>query len=294
MRKLKLLAQAFVTLLLLTALCGPVAKAQTKIVALPGNNIIYRGNAASQSYYISFPAGTTHVGVDFSSFAATPINASFFWSVGTADPQAIGSFGAANVGNMACTINPATNVPSTPVQSNLVVISGISAEVFFDCPMPGTGNAFLQITSTTITAQWSISIIAFQGPNASMISGFLDPCLSNQIPKNSSVINVSAAGTSGLVGASNQQVVYVCGFSFTINQTVAVNNVQFIYGTGATCGTNTQTVTVTYGSGGPTVGPPIVITQNVPITAGFISSGLCIVVGGTTPNIQGVVTYVKF
>jgi len=128
-------------------------------------------------------------------------------------------------------------------------------------------------------------------------AGAADPCMSSGIVKSSVAISIAAAGTTQLVAPSGASSVYVCGGSFTIAPSgTAADSLQFITGTGATCGGSTVTKTGTFGSGDltTTTGPLAVTlpaTGTVFSAAG--SSGVCAVAAGTTVNIQGIITYVQ-
>jgi hypothetical protein len=100
-------------------------------------------------------------------------------------------------------------------------------------------------------------------------------------------VNISSAATTQVVALSGSTVVYVCSFFLSVNGTNPT--VQFEYGTGSSCATS-----------------PVVLTGAIaPLTGSVITAGalvqfqtapgnaLCIVSAGTTPSIQGYVTYVQ-
>lgn len=133
---------------------------------------------------------------------------------------------------------------------------------------------------------------------ASTLTNSSDPCQSPAISKSSFALNIVAAGTTQPVAPSGATSVYVCGGSFTIGASgTTADTIQFITGTGATCGASTVTNTGTYGSGTATAtNPDIAVTLIASSGTVFKSaagSGLCIVAAGTTVSIQGVVSYVQ-
>ena len=115
-----------------------------------------------------------------------------------------------------------------------------------------------------------------------------DPCANPQVAKSSAVVNISgAAGTTQLVAVSGTKATYVCNFQATVVGTTPT--ILFEYGTSTTCVGTTAltgtmaivtTSTVNMGYGGTIITAPA-------------SNGLCLVAGGTTPSIQGVLTYVQ-
>lgn len=114
-------------------------------------------------------------------------------------------------------------------------------------------------------------------------------------PTTSVAINVAAAGTTQLVAASGNASIFVCSYSFTSTGATTSTTVQFSAGTGGTCAVATVLLT---GALAPNVAttPPVVVTS--PGGAGSVlkagaGQGLCIVVAGTTPSVQGHLAYVQ-
>src|SRR5882724_2911384 len=86
-----------------------------------------------------------------------------------------------------------------------------------------------------------------------------DPC--SYAAKSNVAIAITTATTTSLVAISGSTSIYVCGFSVTISQVVTTaNTILFEYGTGATCGTGTNVLTGTYGTGGVTAAAPITVS----------------------------------
>lgn len=117
----------------------------------------------------------------------------------------------------------------------------------------------------------------------------IDPCFGNT-SKSSVVINATA--TTQLVALSGTTSIYVCGF--IVDDNSANPTVQFEYGTGATCGTGTTTLTGTLVLGTATAPTPIFAVPSAgTIMKAPSGNALCLVVGGSTPNIQGIVIYIQ-
>lgn len=113
-----------------------------------------------------------------------------------------------------------------------------------------------------------------------------DPCASSAVAK----VSVALAATvdAEIVALTAGQVIYICGWSATAAGTAPTY--RFIYGTGAVCATGLTALTGTYL---PTVGQWMTTGQGSTIAKGATANALCINVGGTSPSIQGVLTYVK-
>lgn len=118
--------------------------------------------------------------------------------------------------------------------------------------------------------------------------GVTDPCANASVLKSSVAINATA--NVQLVALSGTTIVYVCGFSFTVAGS-ATATAQLEYGTGAVCATGPVVLTGSYLGG--TL--PVLITGNSPgtVTKGIAANALCLVAGGATPSIQGVLTFVQ-
>lgn len=112
-----------------------------------------------------------------------------------------------------------------------------------------------------------------------------DPCANPTVAKSSVALNISSATTTALVAAVASQVVYVCGFNASLTGTAPSLRLQ--YGTGGTCGSGTTNLTGTYL---PTSGSYITSEAKFKTAA---SNELCAVSAGTSPSIQGVLTYVQ-
>lgn len=125
-----------------------------------------------------------------------------------------------------------------------------------------------------------------------------DPCLNSAVAKTSVAINITSATTTQLVAPSGSLAVFVCGFSFTVSEVITTaNTLQFIAGTGATCGGSTVTKSGLYGAGGITAAAPIFIQSsggNGSIFSAAASSGVCVVTAiGASGSFQGILTFVQ-
>jgi len=134
-------------------------------------------------------------------------------------------------------------------------------------------------------------------PSLGLAQSSFDPCFSNGVVKSSVVIEITTAATTSLVAPVTNASIYICGFSLTISQVVTTaNTFRLVYGTGATCGTETVNLTGTYGSGGITAGIPLSInftTGSAAMTTP-VSQRLCATTTvGASANFQGVLTYVQ-
>jgi hypothetical protein len=117
----------------------------------------------------------------------------------------------------------------------------------------------------------------------------VDPCQDPQTAKNSVAINVSGAGTTQPIPPNGSQVIYPCEVLMTVTGTAPT--FQWTYGTGATCGSGTVTLT-----GAISV---LVSATVLDHAIGSIfkpsasAAGMCLTLGGTLPNAQGKLLYVQ-
>jgi hypothetical protein len=113
-----------------------------------------------------------------------------------------------------------------------------------------------------------------------------DPCQNGIYAKSS--IPLALTASAQLIAASGSTSIYVCGFAATAAGTSPT--LQFEYGTGTTCGTGTTVLT---GAFAPTAGSFIGALGAVTQFTVPSGSNLCAILGGTTPSVQGYLTYVQ-
>ena len=144
------------------------------------------------------------------------------------------------------------------------------------------------------------TVVQSQAPNApgtytnlTQIGGAsvnADPCGSWGVVKQSVPIAISSATTTQLVALASGQTIFVCGFSLTM--VGATETIQFEYGTGASCGTGTTTLTGAFADG---TASDIAFSYGggeMTIFATASANALCAVTTGTV-SIQGVLTFVQ-
>lgn len=155
-----------------------------------------------------------------------------------------------------------------------------------------SGNVNVWITLTQAAIDPSLVVAA----SIANVAGASDPCQDVSAIKQSAAIAISTATTTQLVALSGTTNIYVCSYQAVAG--AGTNpSFQFVYGTGASCGTGTTSLT-----GAMATGVTVSATAPGPI---FESSGgntmlktaagnaLCVTTGGTTPNFQGWVSYVQ-
>lgn len=146
--------------------------------------------------------------------------------------------------------------------------------------------------SYIVTATWSggtsptVQVNTLETSASSPLSAN-DPCQSSAVAKQSVTVNISAAGTTQFVGISGTLSIYVCGFYASAAGTLP--SLQFEYGGGTTCTSPTALTGVILAS--TTV--PLELASGLTNFKAPSGTGLCGVAGGTTPNLQGVLTYVQ-
>lgn len=100
-------------------------------------------------------------------------------------------------------------------------------------------------------------------------------------------LNLTA--TAQVVAISGTTAISVCGFAATATGTTPT--FQFEYGTGTVCGTGTVVLS---GALAPTTGSFVAYGSGLgAIFQTPAAQALCIVVGGTTPSVQGVLSYAQ-
>lgn len=120
-----------------------------------------------------------------------------------------------------------------------------------------------------------------------------DPCELPGIPKQSVPIAISAAGTSVLVPAYSYKTTSVCAIT-AIYASGTTPTLQFKTGTQTTTACDTAAVTLTGAMSIPaTAGQGIVLGVGHTLIAATPGAQLCVVAGGTTPVVNGVLTYVQ-
>ena len=104
---------------------------------------------------------------------------------------------------------------------------------------------------------------------------------------NSVAVNVGSATTAQILAAQGTQPIHVCSFTATIAGTTPT--VLFIYGTGTNCATNNGSLTGTFA---PTSGTLMSVGYGGDLMVVPAGNELCVTTGGTTPSLQGILTYV--
>lgn len=125
---------------------------------------------------------------------------------------------------------------------------------------------------------WSLGSVAW--------AQTIDPCQRSEVLKSSVVLNVTVSAQ--VLAASGTTHVYVCGFSATVGGTSPTY--QFVYGTGAVCATGQTTLSGTFA---PTSGAFQTSGTGMTVFKTPASQALCLLTGGTTPSVQGVLSYVQ-
>lgn len=138
----------------------------------------------------------------------------------------------------------------------------------------------------------AVAAHAQTGPNQTVIEykSNLNPCQSVSFPKSTAVVNISATGTTALVAAVTGKKIYFCDFRATVTGTTPT--LLFLTGTQTTnpCDTSAANLTGTFA---PTTGSLLSLGMPGGIGTTITSGALCATAGGTTPSVQGVISYVQ-
>jgi hypothetical protein len=112
-----------------------------------------------------------------------------------------------------------------------------------------------------------------------------DPCQHSNITK----LSVPVTATGQMVAAVSGKSVYACHFSATFGGTSPT--ITFTQGTGTNCGTNTVNLT---GAFAPAPnGTELELGFGGTLFTPLPGDAMCISLGGTTPTVAGVFTYVQ-
>jgi hypothetical protein len=207
---------------------------------------------------------------------------------GAQQVQGTAAHGAASVGNpvyvagrtAAGNVNDLTmGVPGgSPLSVPLVQNQGLLLSMALNALYPGTGTV----------AEYQLSGLRVTGAGvSSVVNADDDPCQTSGRAKSMVAITAGSTDTE-LVAAVGGQHVYVCGVYLTNGAATATW--RLISGTGSVCATGLSGRTGAfagigphaYGSGGATIA-----------RTNAASDALCIDVGGTSPDAQGVLGYVQ-
>ena len=186
-------------------------------------------------------------------------------------------------GGVTSAISTTSFTPATSVQQFTIapsVANGDRYTAVYSCSStyPTAGNLYASFSPSSSSAGGAVTVVN---------SG--DACANPSVAKSSVAVNISGtAGTTELVAPSGTKAVSACYFVATVVGTAPT--ILFEYGTSTAC-TGTTALTGTMAI--PTT---TILTMHAGGDTVFqtpASQGLCLVAGGTTPSIQGVLTYVQ-
>lgn len=180
-----------------------------------------------------------------------------------------------------------TSIPITPISAGASVPSGaISAVGFWRANAAGMNRIRVNVTALAASCTFALS-----GSPATTVADQItgDPCDVPTVQKSSVAVAISTATTTQLVALSAGKTIYFCGFVGSMGGTTPA--VTFEYGTGSNCATGTVVLT---GAIAPTSGS--ILLMPIGSSTWFqtaSANALCALSAGTTPSIQGVLTYVQ-
>lgn len=183
---------------------------------------------------------------------------------------------------------PTTFIRSTTGATSATIASGVQ-DIF---QVPATGFKRLRITALgAVTGTATITIQPTElVPSGTEMSGVRSgsSMVSLTQPNTTAAINVSTATTTQLVALSSGQVIHVASLSVIAGGT---GNITFVYGTGASCGTGTTSLTGAYpliANAGLSVGGGLGAVLVVPA-----GNALCVTTSAAV-QMSGHVTYTQF
>lgn len=258
--------------------CAPTSRAPAAHpVVIVGNDPLptqYVGLADANGQGVTFAAGNVPVS---GTIAAT--NAAN-GTVGGAAPTTATLMGGADGSTLR-----ATHLDSTgAVYENVVLFDGFGwrSASGTSGAQPAGGALTAGTAGGGATAWAGIPVVA---PVA------VDPCQSPAINKPSVAINITTATTTEVVAAVASAKVFVCGWSLTAGGTTPTALIETGTKTTTACDTGAAALT---GAMAPSVGANLKSagTGAMQVT-GAASGEICIVSGGTTPSLQGYLSYVQ-
>lgn len=224
--------------------------------------------------------------------AVTSTSAVGFWTINTTGLTKIRAHITAITGSVAVNLTGSSGGTVT-FSSNSVVLADVEANI-----APGTApakqavvGAVYNATPPTFTdGQTGALQLDSDGSLAVTVREFgttQDPCQSPAVQKSSVAVAISTATTTQLVALNGTKKVYVCGFSAT---TGAAGALTFEYGTGASCGTGTTTLTGAMVMG--TTGSITLGNSGGTLMSTAAGNAFCALTA-TGAALQGVLTYVQ-
>lgn len=199
-----------------------------------------------------------------------------------------------------------TGTWAATVQFEFSVDNGVNWTALAVGPMPN-GQ---QVTSTTANGVWQADAAGFtnvrmrtsaftSGTVAASVSlaygingqtpGPVDPCASAAIDKSSFSVAISTATTTAVQAGTAGKRIYVCAFTI-IYTSGTTPTVQFEVGTGGTCTSPTAKTGVIAVQA--TAGTGLIVGAGHTLFSGAAGQDMCILSAGTTPTVNGWVTFV--
>jgi hypothetical protein len=157
------------------------------------------------------------------------------------------------------------------------------------------GNQSISINQATRQAQVGASKNGAVGTNVLFVSPARNSGGMNPLSQcdQQTAVNISTATTTSIVAVSGSTVPVICAYHLYVVSGTLPTFV-FEHGTGAAC-TGAVADSGTFGGVAAAVGESFEAGSGVgPLLTGAASSGFCILSGGTTPNIQGWVSWTRF
>jgi hypothetical protein len=158
---------------------------------------------------------------------------------------------------------------------------------FFTVPPFPCENLVLNYNSNNGTGNYTLTYF-FNKPGTVIQTTGVDPCQSTSVAKQTAAINIVAAGTSQVVAPNSNTTVFVCGYQVSVSGTTPT--LQWEFATPANCASG---VTFATGAIAPTSGSVLTISPGSTVMKGTSGQGFCAVTGGTSPSIQGFLTFVQ-
>jgi hypothetical protein len=189
-------------------------------------------------------------------------------------------------GTFTLTSNGLSTAPIT-LLSGVALNTSLNTQTFLVPVVPSASLTFAYTSGGASASTYNVEVVFFK-PGNQLPSA--DPCQSQWGPfvKQSSAIVAGAAATTQIIPANLANIsIYVCGYQ--VSQVATAGTLQWISGTGVSCGTGTGNLT---GAMGVTASQPISYSGPGTIMKVPQGNALCLTTTGAGGTAAGIVTYV--
>ncbi|MGH8863094.1 MAG: hypothetical protein ACREVZ_00355 [Burkholderiales bacterium] len=257
------------------------------------------GGSGVQTITVSYSGTSVSSSVLNGDLDVTTFKKPFFFGSGTGANQFSGSlrtpYGssagviafqyltAGVAGSTLNVLNSADSFVSSNTIATFTLANTTSPQFFFLPTLPVPQDLQINYVSGGASANTFNAELLFFKPGV----GAADPCAPT-VTKSSLAIVAGAAATTKIITEIANQTIYVCGYQ--VSQIATAGTLQWITGTGATCGTGTVNKT---GAMGVTASQPIAYSGTGTAFRGGVGDAVCLTTTGAAGTAAGIITFVQ-